>query len=208
MKKNLLKVLGLVMVLALTVTPVMADADADPRIAAADVAGLAGDLGCPAIQATRLGGQAERVQAQPVGPEREGLDEVRAGVEVLAVDRPDEVRAGRRQLVQAGALRDAAREQQRAHAAVRQERAIGEAGSEAGAGLAHDADSLAEGTAGPGRPGVWALASGALVVIGPSLMPKVSRTTSTPARTCTRWSRSSPGRSASRAPWRCRSGRP
>ena len=50
----------------------------------------------------------------------------------------DEVRPRRGQLVQAGALRDAAREQERAHAAVGEERAVGEAGGEAGAGQAHD----------------------------------------------------------------------
>ena len=76
-------------------------------------------------------GEAERVEAEPVGPERERLDQLRAGVEVLAVDRPDEIRAGRGELVEARALGDAAREQQRAHAAVREQRACGEARGEA-----------------------------------------------------------------------------
>ena len=129
-----------------------ADAAADPRIPSADVAGLAGDLGGAAVQATRLGGEAEAIQAQPVGPERQGLDEVCARVQVLAVDRPDEIRSGRGQLVQAGALRDAAGEQERAHPAVGEERAFGEAGGEAGAGLAHEARILAERPAGPARP--------------------------------------------------------
>ena len=45
--------------------------------------------------------------------------------------RPDQLGAGRRELVEAGALRDAAAEQERAHPAVRQERAVGESSPKA-----------------------------------------------------------------------------
>ena len=92
-----------------------ADAAADPRVPAADVPGLAGDLRRASVEARRVVGEAVRVEAHPVGAEGQGLDEVGAGVEVLAVERRDKVRAGRRQLVEARALRDPAREQQRAH---------------------------------------------------------------------------------------------
>ena len=114
-----------------------ADAAADPRVPAADVPGLAGDLRRPSIEACRVVGEAVRVEAHPVGAEGQGLDEVGAGVEVLAVERRDEVRAGRRQLVEARALRDPAREQQRAHPAVGEQRGGGEAGGELVAGEAH-----------------------------------------------------------------------
>ena len=82
-------------------------------------------------------GQAVRREPEPVGAERERLDQVGARVEVLPVERPDEVRPLARQLVEARALRDAAGEQQRAHAAVGEERGRGEAGREAVAGEAH-----------------------------------------------------------------------
>ena len=70
-------------------------------------------------------------------PNVSGLDQVGAGVEVLAVEGPDQVRARGRELVEAGALGDAAREQQRAHAAVREQRGGGEAGGKPVAGKAH-----------------------------------------------------------------------
>ena len=113
------------------------DAAADPRVAAADVARLAGDLGGAAVEAAGLGRQAERIEPHPVGAERDGLDQVSPRVEVLAVERGDEVRPGRGELVEAGALGDAAREQQRAHAAVREQRGGGEAGGKPVAGQAH-----------------------------------------------------------------------
>ena len=113
------------------------DAAADPRVAAADVARLAGDLGGAPVEAAGLRREAEGVEPHPVGAERDGLDEVRARVEVLAVERGDQVRSRRGELVEAGALGDAAREQQRAHAAVREQRGGGEAGGESVAGQAH-----------------------------------------------------------------------
>ena len=84
-----------------------------------------------------FGRQAEGVEPHPVRPEREGLDQVGARVEVLAVEGRDQVGARRRELVEAGALGDPAREQQRAHAAVREQRGGGEAGGEPVAGKAH-----------------------------------------------------------------------
>ena len=53
------------------------------------------------------------------------------GLEVLAVDRPDEVRARLDELVQAGALGDAPREQERARPAVGEQRSLGESIPEA-----------------------------------------------------------------------------
>ena len=107
--------------------PERADRARDEGVATGDVAGLAGDLGGPAVEASRVAGQPERREPDPVRPERGRLDQLRAGVEVLAVDRADEVRPGRRELVEAGPLRDAAGEQQRPHPAVEQDRRPGQA---------------------------------------------------------------------------------
>ena len=71
-----------------------ADRPADPRVAAADVAGLARDLGRAAVEAAGLRGQPVGVEPEPVGAERQRLDEVRARVEVLAVERRHQVRSG------------------------------------------------------------------------------------------------------------------
>ena len=71
---------------------------------------------------------AQPVGGEPdaVGAERRRLDELRAGVEVLAVDRADQLRAARDELVEVRPLRHAARVQQRAHRPVGEERAGGE----------------------------------------------------------------------------------
>ena len=86
------------------------------------LAGLAGQLGAAAVQSTGQLLEPVLGQAEAVGAEGVGLDGVRAGLDVLAVDRRDELGPGQDELVQAGALRDAARVEQRAHGAVEQER--------------------------------------------------------------------------------------
>ena len=98
----------------------------DQHVATGHVARLAGDLGAPSREPPRLVGQAVRRQPDPVGPEGRGLDEIRTGIEVLAMDRPDQVRARGDQLIEAGPLRDAAREQERAHGPVGQDRPLGQ----------------------------------------------------------------------------------
>ena len=89
--------------------PERTDRPADQDVAPGDVAGLAGDLGGTPVEPGRPVGEAEAFQAMPVGAQREGHDELGAGLEVLPVRAAHELRARRRQLVQAGALGDAAR---------------------------------------------------------------------------------------------------
>ena len=74
----------------------------------------------------RLVGQAVRGEPDPIRAEAGRLDQVRAGLEVFAMDRADEIRARRRQLVEAGALGQATAEQQGSHPAVGQQRGDGE----------------------------------------------------------------------------------
>ena len=113
------------------------DRPADPGVPAAHVAGLACDLRRPAVDAPGLGRQPVPVEPDPVRAERQRLDEIGARVEVLAVERRHEVGPARRELVEARPLRDAAREQERAHPAVREQRRGGEASGELVAGKAH-----------------------------------------------------------------------
>ena len=99
------------------------DGAADERLVTGYVPCLAGEL-CPTtIERARLGGEPVRRQANPVRAEGRGLDCVRAGLQVFAMDRADHVRAGDDELIQRRPLRDAAAEQQCAHGAVEQERA-------------------------------------------------------------------------------------
>ena len=86
------------------------------------LAGLAGELGGLAVEPA--GQLLEAVFGQPEAVRAEGvrLDRVGAGLDVLAVDRRDELRPGQDQFVEAGALRDAARVEERAHRAVEQQR--------------------------------------------------------------------------------------
>jgi len=105
-----------------------------PRRRGPGVAGLGAN--CAARRCDGRFGAAE-LEAVPVGAEGERLDEVRAGLEVLAMDGRDEVRTRGGELVQAGSLRDAPGEQQGAHAAVGQQGTFGKAGGETGARQAH-----------------------------------------------------------------------
>jgi hypothetical protein len=75
-----------------------------------DVARLAGDLRRLAIEATGAVGEAKGCEAETVGAERVGLDHVRAGVDVLAVDCPDQVRPRFDQLVERRSLGHSATE--------------------------------------------------------------------------------------------------
>ena len=98
------------------------DRPRDQHVPAGDVPCLAGDLGAAPGEASGLVREAVGRQADAVRPERRGLDEIGTGVEVLAVDGADQVRASGDQLVEVRPLRDAAREQQRAHRPVGQDR--------------------------------------------------------------------------------------
>src|SRR4029453_4948501 len=83
------------------------DGPRDRRVPTHDVARLAGDPGRGAVEPVRLRREPESREPDPVGPERRRLDEIGARLEVGPVDRPDELRPGRRELVQARPLRDA-----------------------------------------------------------------------------------------------------
>ena len=99
------------------------DRSSHEHVPARDVAGLACDLGTTPREPASLVAQAVGREPDAVRAERGRLDDVRASRQVLAVDRPDQLGPGRDQLVQHGALRDAAAEQQRAHRSVGQQRA-------------------------------------------------------------------------------------
>ncbi len=113
------------------------DAPRNPGVPTAHIASLAGDLRRPPVEPGSFRGEAEHIEPEPVGAERQGLDQLGAGLEVLAVNGGDKVRARGGQLVEAGPLRDAAREQERAHAAVGQQRAGGQACGESITTKAH-----------------------------------------------------------------------
>ena len=123
--------------------PERSDGSRDEDVAAGDVASLARQLRAAPSQATGLVAEAEGRQPRPIGAEGRGRDDVRAGREVLAVDRADQLWPRRDELVEHGPLRDAPREQERAHGAVGQEWAGGEALAEPGT-CVHQARSLAE----------------------------------------------------------------
>ena len=99
----------------------------DQGIPPGNVACLARELGTPAVEPGGQVAQAPVGEPDPVRAERRGLHEVRTGVEILAVDRPHEVRPRQDQLVEAGALGDSAREEQGAGRAVGDEGPTGEA---------------------------------------------------------------------------------
>ena len=123
--------------------PERPDRATDERVAPADLACLAGELGGPPVERADLSFEAPGRQALPVGPERQRLDQLGARLEVLAMGRPDHVRMARDELLEAGPLRHAPAEQQRPQPAIDEERAGGEAASEAlsrradGRGLGH-----------------------------------------------------------------------
>ena len=69
--------------------PERPDRSGDERITTGDVTGFAGELGAAAGQPSGTIGETVRGEADTVGAERRGLDEVGSGGQVLAVDRPD-----------------------------------------------------------------------------------------------------------------------
>ncbi len=94
----------------------------DEHVAAGHIARLARELRGAAVDGAGAIGKAERGETEPVGAERVGLDGVRAGLDVLAVHRADQVGVALDQLEQRGQLRHAAAPQQRAHGAVEEQR--------------------------------------------------------------------------------------
>ena len=79
-----------------------------------------------------------------VGAERQRLDQLRPRLQILAMGGPDHLRMARDELLETGALGHAATEQQRAQAAVDEQRAGREAAAEArprqaGRGIGHQA---------------------------------------------------------------------
>ena len=103
----------------------------DERVAPADLACLAGELGRPPVERADLTFEAPGRQPLPVGAERQGLDQLGARLEILAMGRPDHLRMGRDELLETGPLRHAPAEQQRPQPAIDQQRAVGEAAAEA-----------------------------------------------------------------------------
>ena len=103
-----------------------ADRAGHEHVAAGDLAGLAGQLRGAPVDEGRALGQSERREADAVGAEGVRLDDVGAGRDVLAMDGRHELRAAQHELVERGALRHAAAEEQRAHGAVEQQGARGE----------------------------------------------------------------------------------
>ena len=108
-----------------------ADRPANERIPAGDIACLAGQLRGPSVQARRDVAQAPAREPDPVRTEGRRLDEVGPGVEVLPVDRADQVGPRENELVEAGALRDPPGEEQGPGRAVGDERASGQTRPEA-----------------------------------------------------------------------------
>ena len=106
------------------------DRTADQGVPPADLAGLAGELGRSPVEPPDLGLEAPGRESHPVRAERQRLDQLGARLDVLAMGSPDQLGMGRDQLFEAGALGHAAAEQERAHPAVDQERASGQAVAE------------------------------------------------------------------------------
>ena len=77
------------------------DGPGDEDVPAGHVAGLAGDLGAAPRQPAGLVGETVGGEADAVGAERRGLDQVGAGREVLAVDRADQLGPRQDELVEA-----------------------------------------------------------------------------------------------------------
>ena len=163
------------------------DRSGHPRIPTAHVTGLAGNLGCTPVEAACLAGQAEGVEAHPVGAEGQRLDQVRAGIQVFAMERRHEVRPRGRQLVEAGTLGDPPREQERPHATVRQERPVGDARREAGAGEAHGGKPTGSAGRGPVR-WLWFVGLARLASLRPGRgQPRRRPSTSDPSVSTRTW---------------------
>ena len=83
------------------------DRPGDERVAAATSRASRATWAARRLSATASAARPNGASRTRLAPNVSGLDQVGAGVEVLAMDRPDEVRAGRRELVEARPLGDA-----------------------------------------------------------------------------------------------------
>ena len=101
------------------------------QVAADDVACLARDLGGAPVDPRDGAFEAPGGEPDPVRAEGGRLDDVGAGLAVLAMDRADQVGPGQGQFVEAGALGDPAREEEGPHRPVAQEGARGDPREEA-----------------------------------------------------------------------------
>jgi len=119
------------------------DRTTNERVASADFACLPGELSRAPVDPAHLTLESPGRETLPVGAERQRLDQLRARLEILPMGRPDHLWMASDKLLETGALRHAATEQQRPQAAVHQERSGGDAASEAlprranGRGLGH-----------------------------------------------------------------------
>ena len=107
------------------------DRAANERLAPGHVTCFAGQRGGPAIEQPNADLQAGRRQPEPVRPERQRLDQLGARREVFPVGGPDEVRPAHDELFQARSLGNPPAVEERAHAAIGQQRALGQARREA-----------------------------------------------------------------------------
>ena len=76
--------------------PERPDRSTDERVAPADLACLAGELRGPPVERADLALEAPGRQTLAVGPERQGLDQLGARLEILAMGGPDHLRMARR----------------------------------------------------------------------------------------------------------------
>jgi hypothetical protein len=104
------------------------DADAERPDGPGDVGAIAGRLACDPgaffVDGRHLVGETERAELHPVGAERVGLDDVRAGAHVFPVHARHQIRLRDVQRVEALVDEDAAGVEHRAHRAVGDEHAI------------------------------------------------------------------------------------
>ena len=95
---------------------------ADERIASADLPRGTGELRGPPAELAGPALEPPRREPPSIGAERQGLDQLGAGLEVLPVGGADELRLADDQLLETGALGHAAAEQEGAQPAVDEER--------------------------------------------------------------------------------------
>jgi hypothetical protein len=97
------------------------------HVAVAPVLGRAGDPDPGPVDLVDLVREAVVAEPEPVGAERVGLDDVRAGAQVALVDRADQARIGQVEFRQRAVERGARRVQHGAHGAVADQHALAQA---------------------------------------------------------------------------------
>ena len=85
--------------------PERPDRATDERVAPADLACLAGELGGPPVELADLALEAPGREPLAVGAERQRLDQLGACLQVLPMGGPDDLGVGDDELLETGALR-------------------------------------------------------------------------------------------------------